>query len=65
MDFNDLTAAERKAIRSLEKLATEWPKTLWLFSNNGTLEVHKGGQFSDESVVAVITGIRNDGGDRD
>lgn len=68
MDWDDLNASERRAIESLRKLAKRWPKTLYLFSNSGTLEVHKaddGGAVCDATLVDNIYGIRNDGGDRD
>jgi len=57
----------------LHQLAKHWPKTLWLFSESGNLEVHKvkpdgtrymtgGGSVSIEGIVATIQGIVNDGG---
>lgn len=64
-----LTIKERNAISRLEKLAATWPKTLQLFSNSGSLEVHKnaGGvePYTDDTYICDIYGITNDGGDRD
>lgn len=63
-----ITQAERKAIEQLQKLARTWPKTLSLFSNSGTLEVHKNAgtdePYTDDSFIQDIYGITNDGGDR-
>ena len=68
-----LTKEEKTAIAALERLAKRWPKSLWLFSANGTLCVMKkdssgrkvqtphGGVDSD--YVATTIGIENDGGD--
>jgi hypothetical protein len=33
------TPEERRAIATLRRLAKRWPKTLWLFSANGSLNV--------------------------
>ena len=64
-----LTEKEAKAIRGLEQLAKNWPKSLSLFSHSGTLCVMKfhPGHPEDERgrVVEVISGIDNDGGDPD
>ena len=68
-----LTAEEKKAIASLQALAKTWPKSLWLFSASGTLNVMKrdaqgqmaetpsGGVDQEYSVAKV--NIANDGGD--
>lgn len=55
-----LSSAEEEAIKTLEKLAKKWPKTLMLFSWSGSLVVvrQRGGE-----VLATIRGIPNDGGD--
>lgn len=62
-----LTDEEAKAIRSLQNLAKKFPKTLSLFSNNGSLIVLKKHSDHPEEkqgrVVARILGISNDGGD--
>ncbi len=69
----ELSAAERKAIRTLENLAESWPKTLWLYSASGTLNVMRvnedgqraytpGGGVDPDYIVADIE-IPNDGGD--
>lgn len=69
MDYSDLTVKERKAVERLHRLAKTWPKSLSLFSNSGSLEVHKNGgdgePYTDESFVDNVYGITNDGGDRD
>ncbi len=65
MDDVDLTPAETRAIRRLQRLAKDWPPTLLLFSWSGSLVVLKPGQgrtYNDAS-VAHILGIPNDGGD--
>jgi hypothetical protein len=68
-----LTLDEARAIRSLERLAKRWPKSLMLFSHSGTLNVIKlddeggwslpGGHHDGNAIVTTITGIQNDGGD--
>lgn len=69
MSEDVLTVKERKAIERLRKMARTWPKTLQLFSNSGTLEVHKnaGGSepYTENTFIEEIFGIGNDGGDRD
>lgn len=63
---HDLTDDEERAIRSLERLAKRWPRSLGLFGASGTLEVRR---TSDENgggaryCVATILGIHADGGD--
>lgn len=42
-DDDDITPEERRAIRTLERLAKRWPKSLWLFSASGSLHVMKRG----------------------
>lgn len=68
-----LTSAESKAIGALEQLAKKWPKSLWLFSANGSLCVMKkdstgkrvltalGGADPDTCVATI--NIENEGGD--
>jgi hypothetical protein len=69
-EVNDenLTAQERKAISDLKSLAKRWPRSLTLFSNSGTLEVHRTQEYLKDPVAsppaADIYGIPNDGGDR-
>lgn len=69
IDEYDLTKTEQVALKRLRKLAATWPKTLSLFSNAGSLEVHKnaGGDepYSDDTYIVDIYNITNDGGDRD
>lgn len=38
-----LTAQEEKAIADLKAIARRWPKSLWLFSANGSLCVMRAG----------------------
>ena len=67
IDFDDLTAKEQEAVMKMKKLAMTWPRTLSLFSNSGTLEIHKNGKgepYTEDSLVGEIYGIKNDGGDR-
>ena len=68
----EVTAEEARAIKSLERVAQNWPKSLWLFSASGTLHVMKyadngdrmrvfDGMDPDASVTTI--NISNDGGD--
>lgn len=68
-----LTKEERKVISQLEKLAEQWPSTLWLYSGGGTLYLMRtndkgekvmasSGGYSQDYIVDSI-GIENDGGD--
>ena len=68
------TEEEKEAIRQLERLASRWPKSLWLFSASSTLNVMQSlpdgshgltsdGGVDPQYIVAVIDGIPNDGGD--
>lgn len=71
--MKNLTEEEKKAISSLEKLAKNWPDSLWLYSASGSLCVMKkdskgnkvmtreGGFDPDYSVSTIL--IENDGGD--
>jgi hypothetical protein len=60
----ELTDAESKAIKSLERLSKKWPDTLILFSWSGALEIIK---RQDEKFYRIthISGIPNEGGDPD
>lgn len=64
-----LTEEEEKAIKSLDRVAKKWPKSLKLFSQSGTLLVIKHHPEHPEDdhgrIVDVIPGIDNDGGDND
>ena len=62
-----LTNAERRAVAAFERLARRWPRTLRLFSRNGTLTVLKpgDGRTIDEATITTTLAIPNDGGDPD
>lgn len=70
-----LTQGEQEAVTALNRVAKDWPKSLWLFSANGTLCVVKKKSdgkrammtgnspgFDQDYVVAHVN-IENDGGD--
>ena len=69
------TPEEKKAIASLKRLAKKWPKSLWLFSASGTLNVMRAnedggaictqGKYSgvDPDYILASIDIPNDGGD--
>ena len=67
----ELTIAERKAINQLRRIAKTWPKSLWLFSANSTLEVMRKsngevmriGDAYDQKYIVDSIDIENDGGD--
>ena len=69
----DLTDEEKRAINTLKRLAKRWPKSLWLFSASGTLEVMRCNENGervfnsrgcvDEKYIVTDIGIPNDGGD--
>jgi len=68
----DLTKEEEKAIKSLQRVAAKWPKSLWLYSASGSLEVMKkeGGDAAmtnsggiDPDYMVGHIDIENDGGD--
>lgn len=64
---NEPNKREQVAIDALHRLAKTWPKSLMLFSNNGTLEVLRYSDYdknNDCRELATID-IPNDGGDRD
>lgn len=67
-----LTVEEEKALHSLRVLTKTWPQTLKLQSMSGALTVvfARDPRMSEddpgvrqESIVAVVNGIPNDGGD--
>ena len=71
----DLTTEEQRAIAILQRLAKRWPKTLWLYSASGTLNVMRclpngkhamepglGAGADIEYRIATVD-IPNDGGD--
>lgn len=68
-----LSAAEKKAIADMKALARRWPKSLWLFSANGTLHVMRSGPRGehihtdddgvDPDYAITSVEIPNDGGD--
>jgi hypothetical protein len=68
-----MTPEEKKAIAALKRVAKQWPKTLWLFSANGTLNVmHKDAKGHhaklpndgmDPDYIVDTIRIENDGGD--
>lgn len=60
--MRQLTAAEQSAIRQLQDLAAEWPMSLMLFSQSGSLLVVD--QKTWEVVEDLSGIIPNDGGDR-
>ncbi len=64
-----LTKEEEKAIRSLDRVAKKWPRSLKLFSQSGTLlviKIHPDHPEDEQGrVVCGISGIENDGGDND
>lgn len=69
----ELTVEEKKHVAKMQKIASSWPRSLWLFSANGVLHVMKkvndekamtpNGCFDADHTVATIYGIDNDGGD--
>lgn len=70
-----LTKEERNAIATLKRLARRWPKSLWLFSANGTLNVMKCNEAGEQAMnpglgagvdpdyIVDAIKIPNDGGD--
>lgn len=69
-----LTDEEAAAIRSLDRLARKWPRSLMLASMGGSLyvvptaahlleEQGRGFGMDPDSVLACISGIPNTGGD--
>ena len=73
-DEVDLTPEEKLAISRLKSLAKVWPKSLWLFSQSGSLLIMRYGEdgkevmtdsgiFDQEYIVPANIDIPNDGGD--
>lgn len=67
-----LTREERLAIATLHRLAKRWPKSLWLYSASGTLNVMRldedgreamCGEGVDSAYVVDEIDIHNEGGD--
>ena len=75
----EITKEEARAIRTLERLAKRWPKSLWLFSAGGAFHVMKldpegnryvyamghesGGSGMDHAASLATIAIPSDGGD--
>ena len=67
------TKTEQKAIDALERLARNWPQTLWIFSASGLLNVMRRGRDGervylstegvDPAYSLTTVDIPNDGGD--
>lgn len=66
-----LTPAERNAIRTLQRLAKRWPKTLWIYAGSNDLMVmrlnKKGkramdGDAVDQNYCVADIAIPSDGG---
>ena len=73
-DIVELTIEEKKAIKSIQRVAKNWPDSLWLFSGSGTLWIMKRGPNGEQMLDSdgcvdpdYNTGeqveISNDGGD--
>lgn len=69
--FDVITAREAKAIASLKRLARAWPDSLRLISMDGALHIihtddprfhDEGFTERQESIIADISGIPNEGG---
>ena len=73
MDHRELSSEEAKAIRSLQRLARVWPKTLWLFATGRTLNIMSVGDNGervmrdsggvDQDLIVSQVDIPSDGGD--
>ena len=66
-----LDSEEERAIRALKRVAARWPKSLWLFSGSGSLNVMKAGPDGrrmynsagvDQAYIVDTVRIPNDGG---
>jgi hypothetical protein len=64
MEFKDLDTAEKAVIRSLQRLAHRWPKTLRLVAVGGGLTVAYSDGEQPDQPVTYISGIPL-GGERD
>jgi len=63
--MEELTEQELKAIKSLQRVAKKWPKSLWLFSASGDLCVMKNGEDGhpvNEDNKICLTGPGSGGG---
>lgn len=61
-----LTTEEHRAINALQRLGKRWPKSLKLFSWSGSLVIFDADDDlsrANDTVLAEIRGILNDGGD--
>lgn len=73
-----LTKEEKKAIAALKRLEKSWPKSLWLYSASGSLNVmqcneegkqahlstaENGYEATDPAFSICVINIPNDGGD--
>lgn len=65
MAYVEITKEEQSAIRSLQRLARKWPKSLSLFSWSGSLQITKEDSNGMQAIVDGVEGISNDGGDPD
>lgn len=54
------TKEEQRAINSLKRLAKRWPRSLWLYSANGTLHVMK--KKGDKRAMLPLRGLSVGGG---
>jgi len=69
----EVTKDEQRVINTLDRLSKRWPKSLWLFSANGTLCIMKKNEHGEQAETAhgcvdpeyLVTtiAIENDGGD--
>lgn len=57
MEFNDLDAAEKAVIRSLQRLGGRWPKNLRLVSVGGSLNVAWSDGNGPDRLVAAIPNV--------
>lgn len=54
------TPEEAKAIASLKRIAKKWPKTLWLFSASGSLNVMRCGPDGEHVMNKSNGGVDQD-----
>ncbi len=71
LDVKDCTPEEQKAIKALHRLASKWPRSLWIFCNgdmvilksvNGERD-YANGSINADRIVGKSVNIPNDGGD--
>jgi hypothetical protein len=55
-----LTDEEKKAIRALNRVAKIWPKSLWLFSASGSLNVMRCDADGDHAYDDATCGVDQD-----